>query len=292
MRPAVVDRSGMCGVSSVTLSLYPPRLPHDFGGRYKDGGMHLPLSRTFASRLDVLDEAGSTNAVLAERARAGTEPEFSVVVTTNQTAGKGRLGRTWVAPPGTMIAISVLLAPASLERIGWVPLLAGLAMARAVRSLVGEHEVGLKWPNDVQVDALKVSGLLAELVPGQGAGAEAGAGTIVMGAGLNLSMTAEELPTPVATSLTLAGAEPHDLADRALAAYLRELRDVWATWSSGASIRDAVAAECTTIGRRVRVELPGADDFHGTATGIDDDGRLIVDGRAISAGDITHLRYQ
>jgi len=245
--------------------------------------MRLPLSSAIAERLDVLDETGSTNAVLVERARAGTEPEFSVVMTTSQTAGRGRLGRTWVAPPGKTIAVSVLLAPPTNDRLGWLPLLAGLAMTRAVRSLVTEYPVTLKWPNDVQVDGLKVSGLLAELVPGAG---------VVIGAGLNLTMDESELPTPVSTSLTLVGASADDLIDRALAGYLGELRGLYEGMLAGADIRAQVTAECDTIGRRVRVELPGGDDLYGTATGIDAEGRLVVDGRAIAAGDVTHLRYE
>ena len=243
--------------------------------------MRLPLSSAIVDRLDVLDETGSTNAVLVERARAGTAPEFSVVMTTNQTAGRGRLGRTWVAPPGKTIAVSVLLTPT--DRLSWLPLLAGLAMTRAVRSLVTGHEVTLKWPNDVQVDGLKVSGLLAELVPGAG---------VVIGAGLNLTIDESELPTPVSTSLTLVGASPDDLVDRALAAYLGELRGLYEGMLAGADIRAQVVAECSTIGRRVRVELPGGDDLYGTATGIDAEGRLVVDDRVVAAGDVTHLRYE
>lgn len=265
--------------------------------------MHLPLSSAIATHLDVLDETGSTNAVLVGRARGGVEPEFSVVMTTNQTAGRGRLGRTWVAPPGKTIAVSVLFTPTSLQRLGWLPLLAGLAMTRAVRALVEGHEVTLKWPNDVQVDGLKVAGLLAELVPGGG---------VVIGAGLNLTMDAAELPTPVSTSLTLVGASPDALVDRALAAYLGELRDLYAVWGEGGDIRALVAAQCSTIGRRVRVELPGGDDLYGTATALDQEGRLVVEvldeqgrrvevldehgrrvgGRAIAAGDVTHLRHE
>ena len=245
--------------------------------------MLLPLSSAVAETLDVLDEAGSTNAVLVERARAGTEREFSVVVTTNQTAGRGRLGRTWTAPPGKTIAVSVLLMPPTSEKLGWLPLLAGLAMTRAVRSLVTGHAVTLKWPNDVQVEGLKVSGLLAELVPGAG---------VVIGAGLNLTMDESELPTPVSTSLTLVGASADDLVDRALAAYLGELKGLYTGMLAGSDIRALVEAECSTIGRSVRVELPGGDNLYGTATGVDGEGRLIVDGRAIAAGDVTHLRYE
>ena len=256
--------------------------------------MRLPLSSAVAHSLDVLEQTGSTNAVLVERARAGGEPDFAVVVTTDQTAGRGRLGRTWVAPPGKTIAVSVLLTPSGTERLGWLPLLAGLAMSRAVRSLVTGHEVTLKWPNDVQVDGLKVSGLLAELVPAAGG---RGGASVVIGAGLNLTMDADELPTAVSTSLTLVGASADDIVDRALAAYLGELRAAYDAWAAGTDLRAQVSAECGTLGRRVRVELPGGDDLYGTATGIDEEGRLVVDvdgagPRAIAAGDVTHLRYE
>lgn len=252
--------------------------------------MDLPLSRAVAERLDLLEQTASTNAVLVERASDGSEPDFSVVVTTNQTAGRGRLGRVWVAPPGKTLAVSVLLAPAGVEvaQLGWLPLLAGLAMTRAVASLV-PAPVAIKWPNDVQIDGLKVSGLLAEVVPGVG---------VVVGAGLNLTMTADELPTPVSTSLTLHGASADDLEDRALAAYLTELRSLYIDLAAdsfdadAAGLRAEVIAACATLGRSVRVELPGVDDLFGTAEDIDAQGRLIVDRRAVAAGDVTHLRHE
>ncbi len=260
--------------------------------------MHLPLSRAIAAHLDLLPEIGSTNAELVARASAGNEPDFSVVATTNQTAGRGRLGRQWVAPPGATVAGSVLRSPgrAPLERLGWVPLLAGLAMTRAVDSLVDTAEVSLKWPNDVQVDGLKVSGLLAELVPS--------ADAVVVGAGLNLTMTAEQLPVPTATSLVLAGVSPRNLLDLALSRYLGELRVLWERFvASGldahsSGLRDAVTKACSTIGRNVRVELPGGKELFGLAEGVDEVGRLLVRSLAdaslqpVAAGDVTHLRYE
>lgn len=231
----------------------------------------------------MLEQSPSTNTELVGRARGGALPDFSVIVTTNQTAGKGRLGRTWTAPPGKTIAVSVMLATPLHDRMGWLPLVAGLAMSRAVRSLLTEHRVTLKWPNDVQVEGLKVSGLLGELVPGVG---------VVMGAGLNLTMDESELPTPVSTSLTLAGADPDGLVDRALAAYLGEFRALYDALRGGTDVRAQVEAECSTIGRSVRVELPDGDALYGTASGLDASGRLVVDGRAVAAGDVTHLRYE
>ena len=265
--------------------------------------MHLPLSHALAGRLDVLPETGSTNAELVARASAGDEPDFSVLVTDNQTAGRGRLGRSWIAPPGTTIAVSVLLRPGVVTGaatwtaggLGWLPLLAGLAMTRAVESMVSGHEVLLKWPNDVLIDGLKASGILAELLPGGDA--------VVIGAGLNLTMSAAELPVPTATSLTLNGVASHDLADRALSAYLRELRALYGPFAAAgldaaaSGLREAVARACGTIGRSVRVELPDGTALYGIAESLDPLGRLVVrpaDGPAqpVAAGDVTHLRYE
>ncbi len=244
-----------------------------------DGSVDLRRSRAIAPRLEVLEEAGSTNAELADRAAAGSLGDFSVLLTTNQTAGRGRLGRTWTAPPGASLAVSIFLAG---EASGWIPLLAGLAMQRSVASIV-PGAVALKWPNDVQVEGLKVAGLLAELVPGG----------VVLGAGLNLTMTADQLPTSVSTSLTLQGADPVDLLDRALAGYLQGLREL--RGMDAAALRIAVTAACSTLGRAVRVELPGGAQLRGTAVRLDEDGRLIVrteaGERAVAAGDVEHVRF-
>ena len=264
--------------------------------------MKLPRSELTASRLLVLAETGSTNDVLV--AAAATEPEFSVVVTGSQTAGRGRLGRVWVAPPGTSLSISVLLRPVfpageavALEHFGWLPLIAGAAMARAISPLV-PGSVGLKWPNDVQIDGLKVSGLLAELT--------AAGDAVVLGAGVNLALTADALPTAVSTSLLLAGASltGDELADAVLASYLENLRTLYSAFLRyGADVEasgtlDLLTELCTTLGQQVRVELPGGADLHGIAIGIDRSGRLQVrrgsDGQvvAVAAGDVTHLRYE
>lgn len=255
--------------------------------------MELPLSHAVAPHLELLPRVGSTNAELV--ARASGAPHFSVLATTEQTAGRGRLGRTWIAPPGRTLAVSVLLSPGAvqLDRLGWLPLLAGLAMTRAVGSLVPAHEVTLKWPNDVQVDGLKISGVLTEYV--------VDARAIVVGAGLNLTMTADELPTPTSTSLTLNGAPESGLLDAALSAYLRELQHLYnefaaSAFDAGAGLRGEVVRSCSTLGRRVRVELPGGDSLYGTAEDIDESGRLLVRDtgvvHAVAAGDVTHLRYE
>ncbi len=267
------------------------------------GWMDLPLSSAQAASLLILDETGSTNDELVRRSVASEQPEFAVVLTTSQTAGRGRLGRVWVAPAGKTLAVSVLLRPATpagqplgFEHLGWLPLLAGVAMTRAVASQVPERRVTLKWPNDVQVDGAKIAGILAELLPN--------AGGVVIGVGVNLSFERDELPTSTSTSLMLAGAERtgDELVDAVLSAYLTELRALYRDFldhgadPDASGLRAAVVALCSTLGQRVKVQLPGDELLFGEATGIDESGRLLVAGdggvQAVAAGDVTHLRYE
>lgn len=255
-----------------------------------------------ASAFLELAEVGSTNDELVSRASRAQLPEFTVLVTLNQTTGRGRLGRVWVAPPGQALAVSVLLRPGpavGLDRYGWIPLIAGLAMARAVRSVppkTSVTDVSLKWPNDVLISGRKVSGLLSELLPG---------GTdVVVGAGLNLTIPEESLPVPTATSLLLAGAAGADLADVALAAYLTELQALWGAYrdaggdATASGIRAGVTRECSTLGQLVRVSLPDGRSLLGTAEDLDDSGQLRIRTasdaplQTVAAGDITHLRYE
>jgi BirA family transcriptional regulator, biotin operon repressor / biotin---[acetyl-CoA-carboxylase] ligase len=260
----------------------------------------LPRTQGLASRLRILESAGSTNDVLAELVARGDEPALSTVLTLNQTAGRGRLGRVWVAPPNKTVAVSVLVRAASPSAFpfGWVPLLAGAAMCASIDALVGNGRTGLKWPNDVQVDGLKVCGILAELVPG--------ADAVIVGTGVNLTLGQGELPVPTATSLLLAGvAESGDeLVDLVVSRYLGTLAELLdrlvaaGADAVGSGVHRVVSEWCRTIGREVLVSLPGGVDLYGTATGIDPTGRLLVrtgrsgDTHAVAAGDVTHLRYE
>lgn len=224
-------------------------------------------------RVEVLEEVSSTNEVVAERARQG-EPAGLCVVAEGQTAGKGRLDRTWSSPPRAGLTFSVLLCPAAKE-LAWVPLLGGLAVARAVREQTGVDAV-LKWPNDVLVSGRKVAGLLAEAV------ATAEGTVVVLGVGLNVTTRREELPDERATSLELEQADTTD-RDTLLKAVLRALAP---KENDRAEYREL----CSTLGRRVAVHLPGGTVVEGTAEAVDDDGRLVVDGTAYAAGDVVHLR--
>ncbi len=227
-------------------------------------------------RVEVLTETPSTNAVVAGRARAG-EAAGLVVAAELQSAGRGRLDRTWTSPPRAGLTFSVLVRPdLPAAQWSWLPLWTGLAVATALSSRA-EVAAELKWPNDVLVGGRKVCGILAE-VPLPGAA--------VLGIGLNVSTRADELPHAGATSLALAGARTVD-RDTLLRAVLRALTDVL---SDPAAARAAYRERCGTLGRRVRVELPGDRTVEGTAEGVDDAGRLVVDGTAYGAGDVVHLR--
>lgn len=261
--------------------------------------LQLPLTRAVVSAT-VLAEAPSTNDSLASRGAEASH--FDTVLTTTQTAGRGRLGRSWVAPPGSSLALSVLLRPVGtlghpidVRMWGWLPLLAGLAMSRTVEALLPQREVGLKWPNDVLVGTRKVSGILTEMLSDSSG--------VVVGAGLNLTIAEAQLPTPTATALALEGCtlRGDELVDTAASTYLRNLRSlVDAFLASDGDVEStalwsATTRACTTIGRSVRVELPSRPDLLGTATGLDGEGRLIVrstDGaeHRVAAGDVTHLR--
>jgi BirA family biotin operon repressor/biotin-[acetyl-CoA-carboxylase] ligase len=239
----------------------------------------------------VLDRTASTNADVAAAVRTGA-PEGLVVVTLDQEAGRGRLARSWQSSPGAGLAVSVLLRPdqVSPARWPWLPLLTGVAVRGAMRGGAG-LDASLKWPNDVLVGGRKLAGILLARVDGP-AGPAA-----VAGIGVNVAMTAGQLPVPTATSLAVEGAdvEPADL----LVALLEQLGHEYVGWrraggDPGAGLAEEYAAACGTIGARVRVSLPDGAVLDGLATGVDDLGRLQVRTGPttvlVGAGDVVHVR--
>jgi len=278
--------------------------------------MEFSLSRAEVNRFEYRDEATSTNDVLKALATADAAawPDLSALVTDNQTEGRGRLGRVWLAPTGKSLAISVLVRPGITHQLppqslGWLPLLAGAAMTLAVQKVVAatvhpvenvkeaeqpRHDIALKWPNDVLIDGYKVCGILCELLPD--------ASGVIIGGGLNLSLDEHDLPTLTSTSLLLVTRTAPN-PDEVLAEYLHELATLYRKFLAAngdaekSGLHAQVSALCGTLGSDVRVELPGGTDLIGTATSIDTEGRLNVvnqaDGleRSVAAGDVTHLRY-
>jgi len=252
----------------------------------------------------VVEETGSTNADLLAEARLGAA-EGLVLVAEAQTAGRGRMGRRWISPPRRALTFSVLLRPAvPAGLLGWLPLLAGVAVASALERTAGV-DARLKWPNDVLAGDAKIAGILAERW----------GSAVVVGTGINVLQQRGELPVPTATSLLTAqagqarGAEPAegpadgaDMRERLLTAVLDELGGWYRAWldqpqpgdADGCGLRGEYLRRSATVGTPVTVMLPGGQNLAGTAAGIDTAGRLeIRTGTGlvqVSAGDVVHLR--
>ncbi len=285
------------------------------------GGMTAPLDieriRTALADdfavIDYVEQTGSTNTDLmqAENVADGT-----VLLANEQVSGKGRLGRTWVSPAGSQLILSVLILPETLEYLGTLPLASGLAVTDTVEGSV------LKWPNDVHIDGNKLCGILAEAGPVGAAfksapktefnkaevnkaefnkaevnkaevapKTEAGAtlsARVVVGMGLNVTLTREQLPIEKATSLALEGRDT-DRTELAIA-LLKNLRRRITQWENqDPQLMADYRKVCSTIGQEVRLEAP-TGDVVGVVEGIADDGRINVGGEYYSAGDVTHLR--
>jgi BirA family transcriptional regulator, biotin operon repressor / biotin---[acetyl-CoA-carboxylase] ligase len=242
-------------------------------------------------------ETGSTNSDLLAAARAGA-PEGTVLAAEVQTAGRGRLDRRWICPPRAALSFSVLLRPDGLPPAarGWIPLLAGVAVAAGLRAQAG-LDARLKWPNDVLVGGAKISGILAE---------QAG-DAIVLGTGINVTTRRDELPVPHATSVLLAGAAPD--RERLLVAVLGELEGWYRRWMAEVAAGPAALAGpggdpaglraeylrlSATVGQQVRVSMPGGKLVTGRAQDVDATGRLVVGTASgpvtVSAGDVVHVR--
>lgn len=258
----------------------------------------FPLAAAVSPRVQVIETTDSTNADVVRHVTDAPHewPHLSLLLTTDQRAGRGRLDRSWVTPPGSALAVSVAVDAAAIPPAarGWIPLIAGAAMTRAIAAqLAGSvHTATLKWPNDVLLDGAKVCGILAEVVPGH-------PDVVVIGSGVNTRMAAVDLPVDTATSFAAAGLTCDD--DRLLADYLGALDEQLT--ALGAAAGDAatagvlgeVEALCSTLGSDVAVSLPDGDTLWGRAQRIDPDGRLVVvqDDEfesIVSAGDVVHVR--
>ncbi|WFR66558.1 biotin--[acetyl-CoA-carboxylase] ligase [Curtobacterium flaccumfaciens] len=253
----------------------------------------FPLSRAATLAAGAVFTApgttGSTNADLL--ALAPEQPHGSVLATLDQTAGRGRLDRTWSAPAGETLAVSLLVRADLDERDrGWLPLVAGAAMRDAIGGTIAFRgpavcddgpgdapDVLVKWPNDVQIGGRKVCGILCQVAVD---------GSVVVGAGVNLTIPADRLPTPTSTSMAVAGAHGSaaELADEVLVAFHGAVLEAVAALVAGGpaaeTVRSRVRSACGTIGQRVRLELPDGTTEEADATGIDDEGRITIRDRA------------
>ena len=235
------------------------------------------LTGRFGRPYMFVERTESTQLLLGDDA-----PEGAVVAADVQTAGRGRLGRTWAAPPGTSILCSIALRPPSGRRIAELSLVGGMAAADAVERALG-LSAQIKWPNDVMVNRFKVAGVLAE----------ARGDLVVLGIGINVNQTRDELPpdapTPPASLRTIDGV----FRERApiLADLLADLEREYDAWRDAGidGIYDALGARDFLRGRRVSV-----DGTAGTAVAIDRLGRLEVDTggerRVVESGEVRYER--
>ena len=269
--------------------------------------------------IDFVEKTGSTNTDLMQ---ATNVADGTVLLADEQLSGKGRLGRTWTAPAGSQVIFSVLLLPESLEHLGTLPLAAGLAVTDSIEGTV------LKWPNDVHIDGNKLCGILAEAGPvgqafkaapkteltkvevgkaevnkaevnkaevnkaevNKAVGSAAPSARVVVGMGINVTLTREDLPIEKATSLALEGRDT-DRTELTITV-LKNLRRRIAQWENQDPqlLRD-YRAVCSSLGQEVRLETPSGD-VTGHVDSIGEDGRIMVAGEYYSAGDVTHLRPQ
>jgi BirA family transcriptional regulator, biotin operon repressor / biotin---[acetyl-CoA-carboxylase] ligase len=239
-------------------------------------------------QIQTFDEIDSTNRWVAEQSAAGARNGL-VAIARTQSAGRGRLGRTWVAPPDTALLMSVLVRP-EMPVEQWH--LLGFHMALAACNALAPIKVSLKWPNDLQVvrpdgEERKLAGILAQANHGQHAG-------VVIGIGVNL-VKPNDLPTDVERRgvwLNELGGEGVEVDAETLAWRILVQLGLLLV-EPVVHVLGTVRNRCTTIGREVRVELAGTD-VHGTAVGIADDGALLVETptarRLFHAGDVVHLR--
>ncbi len=232
------------------------------------------------------DEIDSTNRYLCREARHGAR-EGTVAVAEHQSAGRGRFDRRWESPPGASLLASVLFRPEfDSTELHLCTAAMALAAAEACRREAGVGPV-LKWPNDLLVGEAKLAGVLAETEPdGRGGCA------VVVGIGLNVDWPG---PPGAGTCLRDQGAAPVD-RELVLAALLHALSSRRALLDSATGRREVAAefrSRCSTLGRRVRVEL-AAEAVVGVALEVDDAGHLVVGTpsgpRTVSAGDVVHLR--
>lgn len=262
--------------------------------------------------IDFVEKTGSTNTDLMQ---ATNVADGTVLLADEQLSGKGRLGRTWTAPAGSQVIFSVLLLPESLEHLGTLPLAAGLAVTDSIEGTV------LKWPNDVHIDGNKLCGILAEAGPvgqafkaapkteltkvevgkaevnkaevnkaevNKAVGGAAPSARVVVGMGINVTLTREELPIEAATSLALEGLDT-DRTELAITV-LKNLRRRITQWEQqDPQLMADYRKVCSSIGQEVRLEAPTGDVI-GTVEGVADDGRINVGGEYYSAGDVIHLR--
>ena len=227
-----------------------------------------------------LKEATSTNDAARQWAREGA-PDGATIVADHQTAGRGRLGRRWHSPPGVNLYLS-RIHRGPFDHPTLLPLLGALATREAVQHhLPPDLAAAIKWPNDILVDKYKLAGILCELFED----------VVIIGIGINVNMTEfpPDLRHPASSLSLLCGAEQdRDAVEKSVLDRLDHWRN-----NPGLLI-DTFASHCITLGRKVKISLPGREPLTGTAVRLDGKGALIVEdednvAHCIEAGDVDML---
>ena len=217
--------------------------------------------------VSVTEETASTQIDLAKNFEAG-----KVLVAEYQSAGRGRLDRKFEVPPRKGLTFSFCIS--AIKDFGWIPLITGLAVARAINNYLGEARVEIKWPNDLLINGKKLAGILSEKQPDG----------VIVGVGINIFQSAEELPIANAISLSM-------VADVDRSVLLIEiLKELGVAFTNLELEKSRYRELCGTIGKPIRATLPSGEIIEDNAIGISDDGALVLNSREISVGDIVHLR--
>ena len=230
-------------------------------------------------RVSVVDLTTSTQDDLAAKANAGEAKNGDVIIANYQSAGRGRLDRTFIAPASTALLFSIYLQP-QRERDDWgfLPLLVGFSIADTLRKI--NVNVSIKWPNDLLIDEMKLGGIISTA---------AGSG-VVIGIGINVSTTASELPVETATSLKLAGVSKLD-RNFLLPLLLNAFETDFTAWDQGESFLEKYSQLSATRGREVTIIGPAESAMRSRAQTFDEQGRLhLEDGQIVTVGDVIHLR--
>ena len=230
-------------------------------------------------RVSVVDLTASTQDDLAQKITAGDGASGDVIVANYQSAGRGRLDRTFLAPPSTALLFSVYLNPErSRDDWSFIPLLAGFSIADTLQKMGAD--VSIKWPNDLLIDEMKLGGIISTA---------AGSGVII-GIGINVSTTVTELPVERATSLAIAGVSKLD-RNFLLPLLLNAFENDFKAWDQGESFLEKYAQLSATQGREVTVVGPAESLIRSRAQSFDEQGRLhLEDGQIVTVGDVIHLR--
>ena len=231
-------------------------------------------------RVSVADLTTSTQVDLAELVKSNSAKTGDVIATNFQSAGRGRLDRTFEAAPGSALLFSFFIKPnRARSDWGFISHLAAISMQEVI-SQDHPSQVRLKWPNDILIGDKKVAGLLAQATDDG----------VIIGIGVNVAMTADELPVDTATSLAITGSKKLD-RNLILGEFLNRFKVNFDKWDSGADFIDSYSAICATLGRQVQVEVSGRANRTGKALTINKIGALMLDdGFEVNVGDVVHLR--